>query len=95
MSGKKSKRSRRHWDKATLEDIFDLVLPYALLIGIGLFVSWILIGVALNFLEEETAKRLVGLITLSPGFFFNEFLESGLIFAIVVAGLVWWYKKQN
>ena len=45
--------------------------------------------------EEESSRKLVGIFTLSPKFFFNETLEKGLFSAIIVAGAVWYYKRTE
>ena len=96
MGRRKSKLEKKinQWKNADPEDIFLELLPYAVVIVIGIIGASILVSLLSNYMAKETAQNLVDLITLDIGFFFNRYLElGGLIFAIVVTGLIIGHKK--
>lgn len=96
MSRRRVSRRRYKQYKVTIEDIAIDLLPYAYKIILPAVISLILVSLVSIFFGKYIAKILIGIRTLSPVFFFNQLLESGVALpsAIIITGLILWYKKQ-
>lgn len=91
--GRKYKRYKLN--NVTIEDIAIDLLPYAYKIVIPAIISLALVIFVSNFIGKNIAESLIGIRTLSPVFFFNHLLETGIALpsALAVAGIILLYKK--